>query len=290
MEKLVSIVIPTFNRAKLVEFTINSVLDQTYKHWEMLIVDDGSNDNTDQIVAPFLKDSRIKFYNRPKDRPGGGNAARNFGFEMAQGSFIKWLDSDDLITPNCLEVQLTDIEKNNSDVTFCRSKFFEQESKEIKIKIKNYWHPKFPDNNNYLENFILGKIRFSNNDGLWRKSFFKERPYEEKLKNSQEYLMISLALAGGASVSLQNEVLVLIRQHDNSMKDHRSYADFAKNQCLARFLVVRGLKKNNIRKHYLYNFLIKSMVFYCYTQLKKGEFSNVYHNTRLIAKAISLTI
>ena len=87
-----SIVIPTYNRADLIGLTLDSVLAQEFAAWEMLIVDDGSKDNTAATVRPYLVDSRIKYL--PKKNAERG-AARNYGLAHAQGEYVLFLDSDD---------------------------------------------------------------------------------------------------------------------------------------------------------------------------------------------------
>lgn len=94
-----SIVTPTYNRANLLVETIKSVLDQTFKDFELLIVDDGSPDNTKQAVEPFLSD-RIKYFYQSNKRQG---AARNLGIKNACGEFVTFLDHDDLWSPLFLE-------------------------------------------------------------------------------------------------------------------------------------------------------------------------------------------
>lgn len=91
---LISIIIPTYNRYNLLEKTINSVLNQTYKNWELIIVDDGSTDGTDVLVNELSnKDSRIRYY---WQKNSGESVARNKGFHLAKGDYIGYLDSDDI--------------------------------------------------------------------------------------------------------------------------------------------------------------------------------------------------
>lgn len=280
---LISIIIPTFNRGNLVVETIRSVKEQVLENWELIIVDDGSIDNTAAKVAPFLQDSRIKFLQRPGNYPKGGNAARNYGFQQSNGKYIKWLDSDDLLEPNCLEVQLRDIQREDADVNFCRSRYFRNET-ELESEI--FWHPMFPDkNNDILNNFVKGKTRFSTNDGLWRKEILGNKPFEENLKNSQEYLMILSQLAKGPKISLTNQVLVLIRQHNGRMPFTRSYSIFVRSQCLSRFLAINELKKNNKLTGELKLYLIKSMGFYIKEQISKGEVGSLAGNIYLLIKS-----
>src|SRR5688572_29060991 len=98
---LISIIIPTYNRALMLEETLDSIIAQTYKNWECIVVDDGSTDATDKLMAEYIdRDSRFQYHHRPKDRLPGGNAARNYGFEISKGNFIQWFDSDDYMMAN----------------------------------------------------------------------------------------------------------------------------------------------------------------------------------------------
>ena len=95
MNPTISIIIPTYNRAELLKGTLDSVMKQTYEQWECIIVDDGSSDNTKQVVENYInKDSRFKYYERPPSLNKGANACRNYGFKQSKGSFVKWFDSE----------------------------------------------------------------------------------------------------------------------------------------------------------------------------------------------------
>jgi glycosyltransferase involved in cell wall biosynthesis/uncharacterized protein YhbP (UPF0306 family) len=95
---LVSIIMPTFNRAEIMGEAIQSILDQTYNNWELIICDDGSTDNTQKVVQQF-KDNRIKYYKLEK---GGAAAARNYGLSVSNGDFIAYLDTDNIWHPQYL--------------------------------------------------------------------------------------------------------------------------------------------------------------------------------------------
>lgn len=104
---LVSILIPSYNRAHLIQDTLNSVQAQSYQNWECIIVDDGSTDKTVEVVNNFIEeDSRFKFYSRPEAWKKGASACRNFAFELSHGDLIQFLDSDDLLENNKLEEQV----------------------------------------------------------------------------------------------------------------------------------------------------------------------------------------
>jgi glycosyltransferase involved in cell wall biosynthesis len=99
---LVSVIIPTYNREQLVSYAIQSILNQTYGDWELLVVDDGSTDQTEEVIRLF-KDPRISYYQQKNLGPA---AARNYGLRVARGELIAFLDSDDLFATDKLERQV----------------------------------------------------------------------------------------------------------------------------------------------------------------------------------------
>ena len=110
MNDTVSIIMPSYNTAKFISETIESVLSQTYKDWELIIVDDCSTDNTDEIVKPYLRDSRIIYKRNEKN--SGAAISRNRALREAKGKWIAFLDSDDLWMPEKLEKQISFMKKN----------------------------------------------------------------------------------------------------------------------------------------------------------------------------------
>lgn len=115
----ISVIIPTYNRAYIIAKSIESVLNQTYSNFEIIIVDDGSNDNTLEIIESF-NDPRIKYLQLTENR--GTCYARNFGIKKALGDYIAFHDSDDICLPQRLEKQLLFLEKTQSNIVFCSFK------------------------------------------------------------------------------------------------------------------------------------------------------------------------
>jgi len=109
----VSVVIPTYNLAHLIGRAIRSVLDQTYQDFEIIVVDDGSTDNTEEVIRS-LNDPRIHYIHHEKNR--GGAAARNTGIKVAQGEYIAFQDSDDEWLPEKLEKQMQVFENAPAEV------------------------------------------------------------------------------------------------------------------------------------------------------------------------------
>ncbi|MFT3846463.1 MAG: glycosyltransferase family A protein [Lacibacter sp.] len=103
MATIVSIITPSFNRADIVHETAESIFNQTYPHWEWIIVDDGSTDDTWKLLEGYAaNDSRVKIAKRSRE-PKGACTCRNTGVDIASGEYVMFLDTDDLIEPFCLQ-------------------------------------------------------------------------------------------------------------------------------------------------------------------------------------------
>lgn len=110
---MVTIVIPFFNRSELVCGTISYILGQSYSDWELIIVDDGSEESEYQVVkAECVKDPRIRIEKRPDSRTKGAQSCRNIGLELATGKYIIFFDSDDFIQDYCLEQRVSFMEQH----------------------------------------------------------------------------------------------------------------------------------------------------------------------------------
>lgn len=107
MKAFVSVIIPTYNTGQYICDAIDSVVNQSYENFEIIVVDDGSSDNTKQILKPYM--TRIKYIYQDN---GGRASARNTGIRVAQGKYIAFLDSDDLWTSGKLEKQIMIMEEN----------------------------------------------------------------------------------------------------------------------------------------------------------------------------------
>ncbi|WP_050638536.1 glycosyltransferase family 2 protein [Candidatus Stoquefichus sp. SB1] len=152
MDKLVSIITPAYNCEEFIEETIDSVLNQTYQNWEMIIIDDCSTDKTSVLVNKYsLEDSRIKLVSLNKN--GGVSNARNIGLSKAQGSFVAFLDSDDIWAKNKLENQISFMEKNDYYITYSSYAKFITTTQDVKSVISV---PHKMEKNDILKNTIIG--------------------------------------------------------------------------------------------------------------------------------------
>ena len=175
---LVSIIIPVYNVEKYLRRCLDSVLNQSYKDWEAICVNDGSPDNSAKILAEYAeRDARFKIINKEN---GGLSDARNVGLSFSKGEFILYLDSDDFIHPQTLEITVALAEKNNADMVLFQYdlKFFNK-AKE-KINNKNIFYTDLPQSRNIVYNtkkihgYYVKNILFHCTER--NRSFFVRRP------------------------------------------------------------------------------------------------------------------
>ena len=187
----VSIIIPTYNRANLLSRAIKSILNQTFKDFELIIVDDGSTDNTRQVVEKFQKeDSRIKYI--WQENSGAPARPKNTGIKNSTGEYIAFLDDDDEWLPEKLEKQLKlfeNSEKNNLGFVGCN--FYINEDNKTKLykipKMKNVFK-------NLLEGVVINgssgimiKKLVIGNVGLFDENFKSSEDWDLWIRISQKY-------------------------------------------------------------------------------------------------------
>ncbi|WP_264535691.1 glycosyltransferase family 2 protein [Flavobacterium sp. N1736] len=135
MSELVSIITPTFNAEKYIKATIQSVQNQSYPNWEMILVDDASTDETVSIIKEFAQnDNRIKLTELSKN--SGNGFARNVALENATGKYIAYLDADDLWFPIKLEKQIAFLKTNNLPFTFSFYDCIDEEGNNLRKRVE----------------------------------------------------------------------------------------------------------------------------------------------------------
>ena len=181
----ISVIIPTYNRGNVLLKSVESVLNQTYDNIELIIVDDGSTDNTKDIVKKLqLEDKRIKYVSYKKNK--GACHARNVGIKKATGKYIAFQDSDDVFMCDKLEKQYTNMLKNKSDMDFCKVRInigdfnvtFPNDNTVKKIKLKKYVDELC--NGNYISTQSI----------LIKKEVVNQYLFDENLKRFQDYDLV----------------------------------------------------------------------------------------------------
>lgn len=140
MDSLISVIVPIYNVEKYLDRCVDSIINQTYKNLEIILVDDGSPDNCPQMCDDYAKkDSRIKVVHKEN---GGLSDARNVGMEVATGEYVSFIDSDDYVSLDFYETLLETIVDNDSDIVECGVvKFYENEKFDKyndDLKVTNY--------------------------------------------------------------------------------------------------------------------------------------------------------
>lgn len=133
MAEMVSIILPTYNRAYCIQKAVDSVLHQTWTDWELIVVDDGSTDNTEEIIAAYeTTDNRIRYHRQPDNR--GVSAARNEGIRLARYAYIAFQDSDDVWHADKLEKQMRIFdERPEIGLVYCAMQGIRQDGSAIRI-------------------------------------------------------------------------------------------------------------------------------------------------------------
>lgn len=214
MNPLVSIIIPLYNRETLLSETLESILNQSYKHWECLIIDDHSTDNSFNIAEQFVaKDNRFKVLKRPKNRNKGANACRNYGFENSNGTFVNWFDSDDIMHHSFLTSQIKEIHNTDYDTVICKTLIFKES---IKTIIGKESRTKLTDN--LLSDFIKLNIAWYLQAVIWKKSFLNDKElFDEDLLAGQDRDFHTRILLHQPSIIINDEFLFYYRKHTNSI-------------------------------------------------------------------------
>ena len=179
MNALVSIITPSYNSAKFIAETIQSVQSQTYSNWEMIIVDDGSSDETENVVLSIIqKDKRIQFHKLSQNF--GPGVARNFAIQQAKGNYIAFLDSDDLWKPEKLNKQLQFMEEENLPMTFSFYEQIDEQGNSLQKKITS------PLEVSYSQLFYCNWI--GNLTGIYSVDFFGKIPISS-IKKRQDWIL-----------------------------------------------------------------------------------------------------
>lgn len=188
---MISVLLTTYNSAPYIKDSIYSILNQTYKEFEFVIIDDGSTDNTENIITG-IRDSRIRYY---KIEHVGRSKALNYGLKICNCDWVALIDADDIAHPNRLELQLLNDLKYNSIVIISSVYFYKNEIlfrinvKDIKIPQDLILHQKFP-------NAVLYNRKYIIENGGYNENLAVAEDYELwlRLMNTSQFLVVDKVL------------------------------------------------------------------------------------------------
>ncbi|WP_447636165.1 glycosyltransferase family 2 protein [Flavobacterium microcysteis] len=218
MKPQVSILIPVYNREHLIIETLESIRSQSFLNWECILVDDHSTDNSIGVVTEFIsQDPRFKLYKRPSEKQKGANACRNYGFEMAQGEFVNWFDSDDIMHPEFIRKKVAALSNNNTlDGIISKTMMFENNIENITGRENRTFLTE-----NALEDFLKLKISWYLPDIMWNSAFLKEKQlFDEELLAGQDSDFYARMLIEQPNLEVINEYLTYYRKHPQNITSH----------------------------------------------------------------------
>lgn len=260
MNELVSIIIPVYNRADLIGETLYSILNQSYKNWECIVVDDGSKDNTLNILREFKeRDSRFKIFKRPLSKVKGANSCRNYGFQVSKGKYINWFDSDDIMLPLFLEKKVAVLKSNSVDYVLSKTFFFGNNDLTCRKKY-DYKYDKY-DITHY--NYVAHRINWLTPDLMVKRNVVEGKIFfnEALMTTAQEYnfnCKLTLETVNGIVL---NEELVGYRQHNESIESKlkQSFKNHSLELSKAYYLTIVDLgdKINKNVEEFLYESIIR---------------------------------
>ncbi|MBD3300193.1 MAG: glycosyltransferase [Candidatus Moranbacteria bacterium] len=246
---LVSVVLPTYNHEKYIRESILSVLNQTYDNFELIIVDDGSSDNTFQEVKK-IKDKRIKTYRFKKNK--GASAAANYCIKKSRGKYISMLNSDDVFLETKLERQVDFLEKNKKyGAVFGLNKLIDEEGEEINDK-NHLFYKVFRKKNRsrfkWLNHFFYKSNCLCHPCSLVRRFVYDKIGYfDRRLAQLPDFdLWVRLCL--NYDIFILEEELIKYRVRENSSnisanrRDSYLRVNFEKRYVLDNFLKIESLK------------------------------------------------
>jgi glycosyltransferase involved in cell wall biosynthesis len=218
MPALISVIIPCYNQAHYLPDAVHSVLAQTYPYWECIIVDDGSEDDTEKIAVSFcITDERIKYIRKQN---GGLSSARNKGLDAAKGAYIQFLDSDDRINENKFSSSVQ--QAADADVIMSNFKTFTSidQLKDPPFKL----HPELFNFHTLLTGWD-DEFVFPPHAGLFRADLFKTLRFNETLKAREDWLMWLQVYQPGVKTVFIDQPYALYRSSPNSMSQDKLKMD-----------------------------------------------------------------
>lgn len=238
--KLISIIMPAYNAEKYIENTIMSVVKQTYKNWELVIVNDGSTDNTHVICEKMQKeDSRIKYYYKVNE---GVSIARNYALEKANGDLIMFVDSDDSLDSDMIEKLYNNMEKTGADVVRCSYYI----NSDIKV-IEDYEAGVYDQNE--IRTIIIDKIlKEKIKCYLWLLLVNKDviDRFNKNLHIYEDFCFYLNALLKSSRMSLIKENLYHYNKENNNSLSKKNIVSNINNMISAKKYILDILENNNL--------------------------------------------
>lgn len=266
---LISIIMPAYNAGNFIKESIQSVINQSYINWELIIINDGSLDNTEEVIKSF-SDTRIRYY---KQENKGVSAARNVGLYQMKGEYFTFLDADDLFPVNSLEFRINYLSSRQEvNILAGAVSFFKNSEKEI----MRTWRPSYVGNP--LKNFIkLDEKVFCSISFMIKRVLNKTYVFKEGMTHVEDLLfLVTIAKDNDAKYDYVNDVIYYYRAtHGSAMTNlkglENGYNNFFHN--------IKEMKVANLNDLVYLWLRIKRIMLLSY--LKAGEYKKMVKLFRL---------
>ena len=270
MTPLVSIIIPTYNRVHLITETLDSILEQTYTNWECLVIDDGSTDNTAELLLQYCaNDKRFQYYLRPKNRLKGANTCRNLGFELSKGNYINWFDDDDLMLNDFIAFKVLNIKPQHNFIITSGIIVDENKNKikDLRFNNANHIYKQFC----LYESSILTPSVLFTRDFLQKKNLFNPTIYRGQESEFFSRLFFNVNYNEYTHVDHKS---FLYRQHEETKTYlNKSYVPIYK-ESLA-FIYLENFKRAIILKDLeLFKYYYKHLIYILFDGIKNNDIKN----------------
>lgn len=274
--KMISIIMPVYNAEKYLKESIESILNQTYTNYEFILVNDGSTDNSLNILQQYSKrDKRIRVFNQEN---AGCAAARNNALNKVEGEYIVFVDSDDIVHPMLLEALMNDAIEYNSDISICCYQEF----------VDSYSFDKMEPSCRCIEMNSEQAIEALNDKkmtaALWSKLYKKELFVSERLPlitTSEDIFLAYKLIVNSKIITLNSSKLYLYRKNINSISNTKVNFNFvSEGEKITKYI------KKSVPYRYektVRNYLLSSIAVYNSMYLK-NNFD--YKNARYIRKIV----
>ncbi len=211
---LVSVVLPTYNYARYLPESVGSVLSQTYPHYEVIVVDDGSTDNTKDVLNPFMQ--RIKYIKLEQNK--GLPVARNTGIQSARGKYIAFIDADDFWLPEKLQTEIEYFDKQrNAGMVYSKHVNIDENGRVIDADVKK----RLPSGNIFIQLFSEQNFVIASSVVVRKNVFETTGLFDEQLVNCQDWDMW-LRIAFYFNIAGINKTLVKYRHNPHSLSKNRN--------------------------------------------------------------------
>lgn len=267
---LVSIIIPTYNRAHFISETLDSILAQKYNNWECIIVDDGSIDNSEFVISKYVElDSRFHFYHRPDDRIKGANSCRNYGFELSKGEYVNWFDSDDIMLDNFIIDRIQSFQER-TDFVICSGYYWCPQNDEKSIMdlcLKT----------NLFKDYVLWNLEIITDSILFKREFLTDKSlFLSKIKRGQETEFFSRLFykVDPLNYVIISKPLFLYRQHSESKTFKNNYYVHSYKESQS-FIAIANLRRSiDVGDSELIDYYYKGLIEYYFSGLRNNHYKN----------------